>query len=142
MHQAIPLNVPDHAPCVSFDSLLRIIRTSGPSLPLERLFTSLQRRTCACSPPLLRSALLLARMLTCRHVAEVSTPLTWQMAWPYPFKSPLDPSTSWDQKDYSMTNPLQASGTDYPCKGYINSALPIKAVLTAGAPYALKRLLH
>lgn len=61
-----------------------------------------------------------------------------QMSWPYPFRSPLDPELSWDIKDYSMTNPLDQTGTNFPCKHYHedgNSSLITKATYDAGGTY-------
>jgi len=66
-----------------------------------------------------------------------TTTLMRQMSWPYPFRSALDPTNPWNAVDYSMTNPLQVSGADYPCKGYIDSTTPVKAILTAGSPCVL-----
>lgn len=33
-----------------------------------------------------------------------------QMSWPYPLRSEFDPENSWNEIDYSMTNPLAADG--------------------------------
>src|ERR1700742_729511 len=63
-----------------------------------------------------------------------------QMSWPYPLRSPLDPTLSWDVKDYSMTNPLNANGSDFPCKHYQedgNTPQAVKATYTAGETYNL-----
>ncbi|KAJ6164703.1 hypothetical protein N7470_003375 [Penicillium chermesinum] len=40
-----------------------------------------------------------------------------QMSKPYPIRSPLNKDSD-AEKDYSYTNPLSSSGSDYPCKGY------------------------
>ncbi|KAJ5770110.1 uncharacterized protein N7511_002161 [Penicillium nucicola] len=40
-----------------------------------------------------------------------------QLSKPYPIRSPLNKDAKGD-KDYSYTNPLSSSGSDYPCKGY------------------------
>lgn len=40
-----------------------------------------------------------------------------QMSKPYPIRSPLNKDSD-GEKDYSYTNPLSSSGSDYPCKGY------------------------
>ncbi|KAJ5940429.1 hypothetical protein N7516_000597 [Penicillium verrucosum] len=40
-----------------------------------------------------------------------------QLSNPYPIRSPLNKDAK-GQKDYSYTNPLSTSGSDYPCKGY------------------------
>ncbi|KAL2752585.1 hypothetical protein ACRALDRAFT_1072488 [Sodiomyces alcalophilus JCM 7366] len=39
-----------------------------------------------------------------------------EMSWPPPFRSRYNPFTT--DIDYSMTNPLSSSGSDFPCKGY------------------------
>lgn len=41
-----------------------------------------------------------------------------QMSWPYPLRSSYNPANSYQDIDYSMTSPLHADGSDYPCKGY------------------------
>lgn len=40
-----------------------------------------------------------------------------QLSTPYPIRSPLNKDAK-GKKDYSYTNPLSSSGSDYPCKGY------------------------
>jgi hypothetical protein len=40
-----------------------------------------------------------------------------QLSNPYPIRSPLNKDAK-GEKDYSYTNPLSSSGSDYPCKGY------------------------
>jgi hypothetical protein len=40
-----------------------------------------------------------------------------EMSWPPPFKSKYNPYAGTDI-DYSMTSPLKADGSDFPCKGY------------------------
>ncbi|KGO76384.1 hypothetical protein PITC_018240 [Penicillium italicum] len=42
-----------------------------------------------------------------------------QLSKPYPIRSPLNKDAK-GEKDYSYTNPLSTSGSDYPCKGYAN----------------------
>ncbi|ROW02561.1 hypothetical protein VPNG_07861 [Cytospora leucostoma] len=41
-----------------------------------------------------------------------------QMQVPAPLNSKFNPHTPFDAIDYSMTSPLLADGSDYPCKGY------------------------
>ncbi|KAA8649266.1 hypothetical protein EYZ11_005544 [Aspergillus tanneri] len=41
-----------------------------------------------------------------------------QLSWPYPLRSPLDPNADPSMIDYSMTNPLNQDGSNFPCKGY------------------------
>jgi len=41
-----------------------------------------------------------------------------EMSWPYPYRSKYDPKSNFATIDYSMTSPLAASGSNFPCKGY------------------------
>ncbi|TXT12793.1 hypothetical protein VHUM_01194 [Vanrija humicola] len=41
-----------------------------------------------------------------------------EMQYPAPFLSKFNPNTLPSNIDWSMTNPLHADGSDYPCKGY------------------------
>ncbi|QPG95430.1 hypothetical protein C2857_000635 [Epichloe festucae Fl1] len=41
-----------------------------------------------------------------------------QMSYPPPFRSRHNPYTDTTDTDYSMTSPLESSGSDFPCKGY------------------------
>jgi hypothetical protein len=43
-----------------------------------------------------------------------------QMTYPPPLKSKSNPHTSPNQVEYSMTSPLKADGSDFPCKGYLS----------------------
>ncbi|KAK5998000.1 hypothetical protein PT974_00369 [Cladobotryum mycophilum] len=43
-----------------------------------------------------------------------------EMKSPPPLRSKFNPNTPESLKDYSMTSPLAASGSDFPCKGYLN----------------------
>ncbi|KAB8225692.1 hypothetical protein BDV33DRAFT_187050 [Aspergillus novoparasiticus] len=56
------------------------------------------------------------------------------MTKPLPIRSPLD-SKSLGPKDYSYTNPLKASGDDYPCKGYANDTFVSQEVYVQGSSY-------
>jgi hypothetical protein len=60
-----------------------------------------------------------------------------QMSWPYPLRSPLDPAVPVDEKDYDMTSPLLADGSNFPCKHYQNTtdSYVTKATYTAGGTY-------
>ncbi|KAL4912294.1 hypothetical protein BDW62DRAFT_216468 [Aspergillus aurantiobrunneus] len=75
-------------------------------------------------------------LLTCALLAS-SAYGHIQMSKPYPIRSPLNQEGD-GQKDYSYTNPLSTSGSDYPCKGYAND--PFKSVVTysPGQEYELK----
>ncbi|KAK0727664.1 extracellular protein, partial [Lasiosphaeria miniovina] len=42
-----------------------------------------------------------------------------EMSYPPPLKSKFNPSSG-SNVDYSMTSPLHADGSDYPCKGYLS----------------------
>ncbi|KAI9754684.1 MAG: hypothetical protein M4579_004589 [Chaenotheca gracillima] len=59
-----------------------------------------------------------------------------EMTWPYPIRSKYDPETPSNLIDYSMTSPLLADGSNYPCKGY-NKDEPTHTVITydAGSTY-------
>lgn len=59
-----------------------------------------------------------------------------EMMWPYPLHSKYDPQNSGNNIDYSMTSPLNADGSNFPCKGYQNDR-PIRTVATysAGSSY-------
>lgn len=60
-----------------------------------------------------------------------------QMSQPYPIRSPLNKDSK-EQKDYSYTNPLQPSGSDYPCKGYANDPFVSQATYQQGQQYEMK----
>jgi hypothetical protein len=59
-----------------------------------------------------------------------------QMTWPAPLRSKYNPSTPNALIDYSISSPLSASGSNFPCKGYHNDPdqLP-SAHYTAGSTY-------
>jgi len=59
-----------------------------------------------------------------------------QMTWPAPLRSKYNPSTPENLIDYSISSPLSASGSNYPCKGYHDdlNQLPT-ARYTAGSTY-------
>ncbi|KAL4972339.1 hypothetical protein BDW66DRAFT_7410 [Aspergillus desertorum] len=60
-----------------------------------------------------------------------------QMSKPYPIRSPLNQAAS-GEKDYSYTNPLSTSGSDYPCKGYANDPFNSVATYSPGSTYDLE----
>ncbi|OKL58455.1 hypothetical protein UA08_06155 [Talaromyces atroroseus] len=60
-----------------------------------------------------------------------------QMSNPYPLRSPLNPNGDEGKKDYSYTNPLSSSGSDYPCKGYQDDPFVSVATYTAGSEYSM-----
>ncbi|KAJ5159463.1 uncharacterized protein N7482_006467 [Penicillium canariense] len=60
-----------------------------------------------------------------------------QMMKPYPIRSPLN-KDSQGQKDYSYTNPLSTSGSDYPCKGYANDPFESQATYSPGQSYDME----
>lgn len=58
-----------------------------------------------------------------------------EMISPAPWRSKNNPNTPEPERDYSYTSPLDASGSNYPCKGY-NSVLgtPLGASVAEWAP--------
>jgi hypothetical protein len=59
-----------------------------------------------------------------------------EMAWPYPLHSKFNPKNDYTNIDYSMTNPLFADGSNFPCKGYQNDRpIDVTATYTAGETY-------
>ncbi|KAL4777148.1 hypothetical protein BDW60DRAFT_55856 [Aspergillus nidulans var. acristatus] len=60
-----------------------------------------------------------------------------QMSKPYPIRSPLNQAAT-GEKDYSYTNPLSTSGSDYPCKGYANDPFNSVATYSPGSTYDLE----
>ncbi|RDW89795.1 putative extracellular protein [Aspergillus mulundensis] len=59
-----------------------------------------------------------------------------QMSNPYPIRSPLNAANA--VKDYSYTNPLSTSGSDFPCKGYQNDPFTSVATYSPGQTYNLE----
>ncbi|KAI5201230.1 hypothetical protein E4T38_06168 [Aureobasidium subglaciale] len=59
-----------------------------------------------------------------------------EMSWPYPLHSKYNPANSYTVIDYSMTAPLFADGSNFPCKGYQNDRpmVPV-ATYSAGSTY-------
>lgn len=59
-----------------------------------------------------------------------------EMSWPYPLHSKYNKANSYDAIDYSMTSPLNADGSNFPCKGYQNDR-PVQNTITyaAGSTY-------
>lgn len=55
-----------------------------------------------------------------------------QLSTPYPIRSPLNKDAK-GQKDYSYTNPLSSSGSDYPCKGYADDDFEAVATWQPGS---------
>ena len=43
-----------------------------------------------------------------------------ELSWPFPLRSKYNPMNSYEDIDYSMTSPLFADGSNFPCKGYQN----------------------
>ncbi|OGM49186.1 extracellular protein [Aspergillus bombycis] len=60
-----------------------------------------------------------------------------QMSKPYPIRSPLNKDAD-GEKDYSYTNPLSTSGSDYPCKGYANDPFNSVATYSPGQEYEME----
>ncbi|KAL3475504.1 hypothetical protein BJX99DRAFT_271042 [Aspergillus californicus] len=74
--------------------------------------------------------------LTCALLAS-STYGHIQMSKPYPIRSPLNQQAT-GEKDYSYTNPLSTSGSDYPCKGYANDPFNSVATYSQGSEYDIQ----
>ncbi|KAJ5356984.1 hypothetical protein N7517_011593 [Penicillium concentricum] len=55
-----------------------------------------------------------------------------QLSKPYPIRSPLNKDGK-GEKDYSYTNPLSSSGSDYPCKGYAKDKFEAVATWQPGS---------
>lgn len=76
-------------------------------------------------------------------VAMAVAPATahMEMVNPAPWKSKHNPNTPEPETDYSYTAPLDASGSNYPCKGY-NSVLgtPLGASVATWAPGSSQRM--
>ncbi|KAL2827572.1 hypothetical protein BDW59DRAFT_179086 [Aspergillus cavernicola] len=75
-------------------------------------------------------------LLACALLAS-STYGHIQMSDPYPIRSPLNQQAT-GEKDYSYTNPLSTSGSDYPCKGYANDPFNSVATYSQGSEYDLR----
>lgn len=60
-----------------------------------------------------------------------------QLSQPYPIRSPLNKDQK-GKKDYSYTNPLSTSGSDFPCKGYANDDFQATADYKPGSNYEIK----
>ena len=60
-----------------------------------------------------------------------------QLSKPYPIRSPLNKDAT-GEKDYSYTNPLSTSGSDYPCKGYANDPFTSVATYSPGQEYEIE----
>src|SRR5579859_6756852 len=67
-----------------------------------------------------------------------------EMSYPYPFKSSYNPKNNYTNIDYSMTTPLNADPSNFPCKGYhtvISSGNCLTVdTITAGQSYTVKFL--
>ena len=92
---------------------------------------------CAISMPnLLSPSLILTSLLTW---LPICTQAHMQMSSPYPLRSPLDPDIPWYEKDYDMTTPLFADGSNFACKHYQtdDDSYAIKATYVAGGTYQM-----
>ncbi|EFR01396.1 hypothetical protein MGYG_04403 [Nannizzia gypsea CBS 118893] len=64
-----------------------------------------------------------------------------EMKTPYPFRRRVkfNPGNKYTDIDYSMTNPLNADGSNFPCKGYhSNTTFRATANYTTGQTYSLE----
>ncbi|KAK2750582.1 hypothetical protein FQN57_002653 [Myotisia sp. PD_48] len=60
-----------------------------------------------------------------------------EMKWPYALRSKFNPDNRGGNIDYSMTNPLEASGSNFPCKGYHRDAFKSVTTYDAGNTYSI-----
>lgn len=60
-----------------------------------------------------------------------------QLSQPLPIRSPLNKDQK-GKKDYSYTNPLSTSGSDFPCKGYADDKFQPTASYKPGGDYKIK----
>lgn len=74
--------------------------------------------------------------VACALLASTAT-AHMQMSKPYPLRSPLNKDQK-GQKDYSYTNPLSTSGSDFPCKGYADDDFQPTANYKPGGDYEIK----
>ncbi|KFY84680.1 hypothetical protein V500_09081 [Pseudogymnoascus sp. VKM F-4518 (FW-2643)] len=56
---------------------------------------------------------------------------------PYPLRSQFDPANDYTVIDYSMTSPLLADGSNFPCKGYQTDDFRATATYAAGNTYSI-----
>lgn len=75
-------------------------------------------------------------LLTCTLLASSALGHI-QMSKPFPIRSPLNKDAD-GQKDYSYTNPLSGSGSDFPCKGYANDPFKSMADYKPGQEYEIE----
>lgn len=75
-------------------------------------------------------------LLTCTLLASSALGHI-QLSKPYPIRSPLNKDAD-GQKDYSYTNPLSTSGSDFPCKGYADDAFKSVADYQPGQEYDIE----
>lgn len=61
-----------------------------------------------------------------------------QLSQPFPIRSPLNKNAKGGKKDYSYTNPLSTSGSDFPCKGYAQDPFEPTANYSPGQSYEIK----
>ncbi|KAK3056372.1 hypothetical protein LTR09_002879 [Extremus antarcticus] len=102
-------------PLLTLPSRTICIALRPPGLPVWRkdvpTFNSIMiTREYTSVVPALRSLLLLLPPALC-HM---------QMSYPYPLHSSFNPANNYENIDYSMTSPLLADGSNFPCKGYQN----------------------
>jgi hypothetical protein len=62
-----------------------------------------------------------------------------EMLTPFPMRSQYDPAVSVANKDYNLKAPLNADGSNFPCRGYQNERpIASKATYTAGSTYNMQ----
>ncbi|GAA5843692.1 hypothetical protein JCM11251_003465 [Rhodosporidiobolus azoricus] len=86
----------------------------------------------------MRSFTLLALSACAAGLAQAHV----ELLFPPPINSKYDPQTIESDKDYSMTSPLNADGSNFPCKGYNTpdkySTLSPVATLKAGSTFEIE----
>ncbi|GAA5909329.1 hypothetical protein JCM6882_000953 [Rhodosporidiobolus microsporus] len=86
----------------------------------------------------MRSFTLLALSACAAGLAQAHV----ELLFPPPINSKYDPQTLESNKDYSMTSPLNADGSNFPCKGYNTpsaySSLSSVATLKAGSTFEIE----
>ena len=56
-----------------------------------------------------------------------------EMTDPAPLRSKYNPNTDSNLIDYSMTSPLDSTGANFPCKGYLSDSTGKESVATCAA---------
>src|ERR1700761_1563270 len=77
-------------------------------------------------------------LVTCALLCVQQVVAHMEMLHPFPMHSQYDPDVPVDDKDYNLKSPLNADGSNYPCRGYQNERpITTKATYVAGGTYEL-----